>query len=696
MKINKSQLKHFGYVSCVLGGIACVSALLIAVSYMITQPIIDEYNDNLITETLVRFYPDATFSSYNEIDDSDYSYLNGYYEAYDSYDNLLGYIFSTSGANGYGSIDMLVSLDAPNFAITQIYLTTNGQSYATTLQNNYVDPFNNGEIGINDVNMGATYGATLIRDMAVQAQDYITAKLTTSLTDFYPDAASFSTMTSISDENYEYLLGYYEAYDDSGEILGYIFSTSATNDYGTISMLVSLDAPDFEASYIILTLIEHYYGDIVQSEYVDKFNNGEITLDEVDVGATTSASLVREMARQAEQYVANVLAAALDVFYEDATFSSFISVENENYEYILGYYEAYDSYDNLLGYIFSTSSTNSYGSINMLVSLDAPDFEASYILLTLIEHTYGDLVQSDYVDDFNNGNKTLDDVDMGATTSASVVREMALQAEDYVSEVIIAPLYTIYADASFNTYKRIENDSYEYLLGYYEAYNSDDNLLGYIFSTSSTNSYGSINMLVSLDAPDFEASYILLTLIEHTYGDLVQSDYVDDFNNGNKTLDDVDMGATTSASVVREMALQAEDYVSEVIIAPLYSLYANATFSTFTRINDPDYSYLVGYYEAFDGDNNQLGYVFSCVSIAERYGAINLLVALDAPSYEASQIVLTLIEHTYGELVQTDYVDEFNDGNITLDDVNMGATSSATYVKDMVRQAELYASTYLS
>ena len=66
---------------------------------------------------------------------------------------------------------MIVGINIDS-GISKIYLIVNDQSYGQTVQNNYVDSFNNGEIEIGDVSCGATYSATLIRDMSLQAQQY--------------------------------------------------------------------------------------------------------------------------------------------------------------------------------------------------------------------------------------------------------------------------------------------------------------------------------------------------------------------------------------------------------------------------------------------------------------------------------------------------------------------------------------------
>lgn len=176
MKIDKKLLKHYSFVALVLGGIASISALLIALTYMITNSVIEENNLKKTLESLKNIYgEDKKYEKVEDINNESYSYLNSYYACYDSLDNnkgeLIGYVFSCDGKNDYGTIEMIVGVTVES-VISKIYLIVNDQSYGQTVQNNYVDSFNNGEIEIGDVSCGATYSATLIRDMSLQAQQY--------------------------------------------------------------------------------------------------------------------------------------------------------------------------------------------------------------------------------------------------------------------------------------------------------------------------------------------------------------------------------------------------------------------------------------------------------------------------------------------------------------------------------------------
>ncbi len=77
----------------------------------------------------------------------------------------------TSGKNAYGAISMLVGVEDGNLG--QFILLEDTQTFASTLEDNYVSVYNAGEREYSDVSCGATYGAKLIRDMASEAlEDY--------------------------------------------------------------------------------------------------------------------------------------------------------------------------------------------------------------------------------------------------------------------------------------------------------------------------------------------------------------------------------------------------------------------------------------------------------------------------------------------------------------------------------------------
>ncbi len=170
-----SNAKKYILTSVTLGAIAASSALLIGLANMVTR---DRIKQNEIAKTkagLAEIYgSNAIYGDAIEINDKNYPHLLCYYPA--SIDEqVIGNVFKASGKNEFGDITLLVGVSTNNEA-GQIYLITNTQSYASTLVNNYVGPYNNGRVELDDVSCGATHGAELVRDLVLEAVNWSIAQ----------------------------------------------------------------------------------------------------------------------------------------------------------------------------------------------------------------------------------------------------------------------------------------------------------------------------------------------------------------------------------------------------------------------------------------------------------------------------------------------------------------------------------------
>lgn len=111
-----------------------------------------------------------------EIESTEKTYLLAYYPVSDTSDesNLIGRIYSTSGTNSYGGVSLLVGLTS-EFALYNLVVMENTESYAVTLVENYLNPLiasPNKDNDLNSVKCGATYGAKLVRDMVNEAKKH--------------------------------------------------------------------------------------------------------------------------------------------------------------------------------------------------------------------------------------------------------------------------------------------------------------------------------------------------------------------------------------------------------------------------------------------------------------------------------------------------------------------------------------------
>ena len=163
-----NNAKKYIITAVTLGVIAAASAGLIGLTNLFTAKQIAKNEQNRIKAGIVEiFADDAEILEEKAVSDKELKYTN--YE----YTLNKGVAFRTTGSNMYGKISILVGYgkgiipgsSETSYKFAGIYLIANEQTYASTLVENYVTPLNNDDINYDDVKCGATYGATLIKEM---------------------------------------------------------------------------------------------------------------------------------------------------------------------------------------------------------------------------------------------------------------------------------------------------------------------------------------------------------------------------------------------------------------------------------------------------------------------------------------------------------------------------------------------------
>ena len=163
-----NNAKKYIITAVTLGVIAAASAGLIGLTNLFTAKQIAKNEQNRIKAGIVEiFSDDAEILEEKTVSDKELKYTNFEYTLNE------GVAFRTTGSNMYGKISMLVGYgkgiipgsSETSYKFAGIYLITNEQTYASTLVENYVTPLNNDDINYDDVKCGATYGATLIKEM---------------------------------------------------------------------------------------------------------------------------------------------------------------------------------------------------------------------------------------------------------------------------------------------------------------------------------------------------------------------------------------------------------------------------------------------------------------------------------------------------------------------------------------------------
>ncbi len=113
------------------------------------------------------FGANATYSDAISIEGS--RYLTKYWTAEIGSDS--GRVYAARGTNDYGSVSLLIGVYS-NFALGEMVILENTETYANALEEKYIDPYKQAEdksSALDEVKCGATFGANLIRNMVKEA-----------------------------------------------------------------------------------------------------------------------------------------------------------------------------------------------------------------------------------------------------------------------------------------------------------------------------------------------------------------------------------------------------------------------------------------------------------------------------------------------------------------------------------------------
>ena len=166
--------KHYIVTAITLGLIAASSAGLIGLANLITRDRIAQNEIDKVNAGIKEIFGDnaSIFEEKTQKEAGfagDYKYLSSYYIVNNG-DDAAGIAFRTNGSNMYGKISLLIGYSGATHNLMGFTVVVNEQTYATTLEENYIVPVNEGKRDYEDVSCGATYGAKLIRDMVNEAE----------------------------------------------------------------------------------------------------------------------------------------------------------------------------------------------------------------------------------------------------------------------------------------------------------------------------------------------------------------------------------------------------------------------------------------------------------------------------------------------------------------------------------------------
>ena len=164
-----SNTKKYILTAVTLGSIAAVAAGLIAATNLLTAKRIKQNEQDKIVQGISNIFGSGSLIK-SENDLSGYDYVVHYYEVENSENEFVGFAIKAVGSNMYGKISLIAGFDAITHNFMSLNLISNEQSYASTLYDKYVVPLNNKQRDLEDVKCGATYGATLVKDMVIDAK----------------------------------------------------------------------------------------------------------------------------------------------------------------------------------------------------------------------------------------------------------------------------------------------------------------------------------------------------------------------------------------------------------------------------------------------------------------------------------------------------------------------------------------------
>ena len=169
------NVKKYILTAITLGAIAMCAGALIGATDLITRDRIATNEANKINASFAEIYGEGATGTINEsFNYNEYTYLKSQYEIVNANGASLGMAYRTLGSNAYGKISLIVGFingSGVRYVYKGISVVTNEQSFATTLEENYLTPIKNGDREIEDVSCGATYGTTLVKNMIEEAKN---------------------------------------------------------------------------------------------------------------------------------------------------------------------------------------------------------------------------------------------------------------------------------------------------------------------------------------------------------------------------------------------------------------------------------------------------------------------------------------------------------------------------------------------
>ena len=172
------KAKHYILTSITLGIIAATSAGIIGLTNFLTKDRIAKNEKQRIKDGIAFIFGDnVEINGEFSINNNKYDLLTYGYSVKNDESGLNKYAIRTYGYNSYGKVSLIVGVsekDTHDYIFMGVSVVSNEQSYASTLEEGYIDVLNKDTEHYEDVDVhcGATYGATLVKNMIDMTVSY--------------------------------------------------------------------------------------------------------------------------------------------------------------------------------------------------------------------------------------------------------------------------------------------------------------------------------------------------------------------------------------------------------------------------------------------------------------------------------------------------------------------------------------------
>lgn len=355
---EEKQRSSWGYFLKV-GGILCAigagSALLITGANLITAPIIAANNEAAQTGAYAEIFSECVAVS-DEVAVEGGKYVYAYYVAYADGDKTqtLGNIYLFEGSCQYGKMGGMVGISGAQSSPTlgKVKLLTNEVSYASTLNDKYVTPYNASpsDETLDATSCGATVAANVLKAMIEEARDLYKSGGVASKEDIASEVkAIFGENVYVASDPSKvelagtYVTKYIPVYCDSylTEEYGHVLSASALD--GTFGMGVGFtgtkDEPHYDKAYVWQN--DTSYADI--DSFVASYNANPGN-DALTGASSEGELLVKSIIEEAASLfvgVDDLRTRSREIFSSAVDYGEVIHVSDASYASMQAYWDVY-------------------------------------------------------------------------------------------------------------------------------------------------------------------------------------------------------------------------------------------------------------------------------------------------------------------------------------------------------------------